>query len=344
MVAHSQDRQTAKTFTSPTFTPPLQQLQEQFGDAMEKVDRTIDSYLISPVPMVSTVAKHLIQAGGKRLRPLLTLASNHLFGPLCQEAIYLAAAVEFIHTATLLHDDVIDVSDLRRGLKTANSLWGNPTSILVGDFLFAQAFNLMVKCQNLDVLQILSTASAKIAEGEVLQLSLSHDMAISQEDHLKIIGAKTAELFAAACQAGAATANATPQDNLSLYYYGYYLGLAFQLTDDILDYTGETFAIGKEKGDDFRAGKITLPVIFALQKAAPDERVFWEKALLSPAQTPDDFTTAMTLIHKHNGFDQAYALATIYSQKAISYLDTMPSSLYKQLLIDIADYCVHRNL
>lgn len=339
MVAHSRDWQTTKRFVS-----PLEKLQEQFGDTMIKVDQTIDRYLISPVPMVSTVAKHLIQAGGKRLRPLLTLASNRLFGPLRGEALYLAAAVEFIHTATLLHDDVIDVSDLRRGLKTANSLWGNPTSILVGDFLFAQAFNLMVKCQNLDVLQILSTASAKIAEGEVLQLSLSHDMAISQEDHLKIIGAKTAELFAAACQAGAATANATSQENQCLYYYGYYLGIAFQLTDDILDYTGETFAIGKEKGDDFKAGKITLPVIFALQKATPDEFIFWKKTLLSPAQTSDDINTAITLIHKHKGFDQAYALATTYSKKAISCLDTIPPSLYKEMLIDIATYCVHRNL
>jgi octaprenyl-diphosphate synthase len=322
---------------------PIHQLFNHFAKNMDKVDFVITQHLESPVPLVSIVASHLIRSGGKRLRPLLTLASSELFSPPLNDGpLYLAAAIEFIHTATLLHDDVIDLSDLRRGEKSANSLWGNHASILVGDFLFAQAFHLMVKCDHLEMLGILSKTSAIIAEGEVFQLSMLNNLSITLDDHLKIIGSKTAELFAAACRAGACLTSASKTDCDALYDYGYNLGMAFQLSDDILDYTATTQTLGKRQGDDFREGKITLPIIYALETASEEEKTFWMRTLVHVNQTDDDLKTALDLIHRRKGFDRAFNLALSYSEKAIQSLSHLSESPLKSILCDVAHFVTTR--
>ncbi len=263
---------------------------------MADVDRLILDRMRSEVPLIPALAEHLISAGGKRLRPLLTLAAARLCGGGGENAAKLAAAVEFIHTATLLHDDVVDGSEMRRGKTAAHLIWGSAQSVLVGDFLFSRSFELMVETGSLRALEILSRASSVIAEGEVLQLTRAHDLKLSQSLYLEIISAKTAELFAAAAEAGAVAASADASRAASLRNFGLNLGLAFQLVDDALDYGGQSEVLGKNAGDDFREGKATLPLLLAIQRTAGREDAFWERTVARREQADADFKRARELI------------------------------------------------
>ncbi len=320
---------------------PLLTLKILLHEDMRKVDQIIDRHLDSSISLIPTIGRHLIHAGGKRLRPLLTVASFRLFKEEGEEALGLAAAVEFIHTATLLHDDVIDESKLRRNLPTANDLWGNEASVLVGDFLFARSFQLMIKANHAEVLKILADAAACISEGEVLQLSLCHNLDITVEDSLRIIEAKTATLFAAACEVSALMANATVHAS-ALSAYGQNLGMAFQIIDDILDYCANAGCLGKEAGDDFKEGKLTLPVILAYPHCQNDEKQFFKRTLIDQRQTPEDLATAIEILHKRNGLRKAYDLAVVYGEKARQALETLPEHPIKNLLAGLIEYSLER--
>lgn len=324
----------------PMTSSPLQALSDQLSMEMSQVDKVILESTQSHVTLIPQIAHHLILAGGKRIRPLLSLASNKLFSPVNENAIYLSAAIEFIHTATLLHDDVVDQSELRRNQPAANTIWGNAPSILVGDFLFARAFELMVRCQNLDILKVLSSASSKIAAGEVLQLQYCQDFAITKEIAIEIISAKTAELFAAACHAGSSVAGASSKQTKAMHDYGYYLGLIFQITDDILDYTSAER--GKVIGDDFREGKITLPVIFAYQNSTPSEQDFLKSLIQDDTWQETDLQEAVHLIEAKDGFGQCYQLADHFSKLALEALNDLPHNPIRVLLADVVNECLAR--
>jgi octaprenyl-diphosphate synthase len=309
---------------------------------MDGVDALILARMQSPVSVIPLLAEHLIAAGGKRLRPLLTVASARLAGGKGDAALKLAAAVEFIHTATLLHDDVVDSSQLRRGKVAAHLIWGAPSSVLVGDFLFARAFELMVETGSLKALEILARASRVIAEGEVLQLTRSHDLRLSQAIYLEIIGAKTAELFAAAAEAGAVSAGADPRRSQALRDYGQSLGLAFQLADDALDYAGSAEILGKNAGDDFREGKATLPLILAISRSGPREAEFWERAIGRKEQTEADFRRARELVIGAGALDATLDLAGDYADAAKAALGLFPASEWREALRSLADFAVSR--
>lgn len=321
---------------------PLQRLSDLVAGDMERVDAIIANRMQSPVGMIPDLAAHLVDAGGKRLRPMLTVAAARLCGYDGAHHLKLAATVEFIHTATLLHDDVVDGSDLRRGKAAANLVWGNSASVLVGDFLFARAFNLMVETESLRVLEILSNASSIIAEGEVRQLSALNDIDTSVEDYMTIIEAKTAALFSAATQVGAVIAGANPVREQALERFGLELGLAFQLVDDALDYGGVSSNLGKAIGDDFREGKVTLPVALALQRATDKERAFWIRVIGEVNQKPGDFETALELITKHGALDGALRAARQHVDTAKSALADLPDSDLKHALTDLCDFVVER--
>ncbi|WP_164467348.1 polyprenyl synthetase family protein [Caulobacter flavus] len=314
---------------------------------MGGVDRLITDRMQSDVPVIPALAEHLIAAGGKRLRPLLTVAAARLSGS-GQEGsgndhcLKLAAAVEFIHTATLLHDDVVDGSQLRRGKVAAHLIWGAAQSVLVGDFLFARAFELMVETDSMRALQILAQASRVIAEGEVLQLMRSHDLNLSQAVYLEIIAAKTAELFAAAAEAGAVSAGVDAEKSKALRDYGMSLGLAFQLADDALDYGGATETLGKNAGDDFREGKATLPLLLAIARSGPREAEFWERAIGRREQTEADFRRARELIIGTGALDATLDLAAEYADKAKAALSIFPANDWRESLESLADFAVSR--
>ncbi|MDQ2861855.1 MAG: polyprenyl synthetase family protein [Pseudomonadota bacterium] len=309
---------------------------------MAGVDALIAARLQSPVSVIPALATHLIEAGGKRLRPLLTVAAARLIGGGTHGALKLAAAVEFIHTATLLHDDVVDSSQLRRGKTAAHLIWGAPSSVLVGDFLFARAFELMVETKIVKALEILARASRVIAEGEVLQLSRAHDLNLSQATYLEIIAAKTAELFAAAAEAAAVCGGADAPGAAALRAYGLNLGLAFQLADDALDYGGTTEALGKNAGDDFREGKATLPLLLAIARLGPREVEFWERAIGRKEQTADDFRRARELIIGAGALEATLDLASDYAETAKSALAIFPAGEWRTGLEALADFAVSR--
>jgi octaprenyl-diphosphate synthase len=309
---------------------------------MAGVDALILSRMQSPVSVIPALADHLIEAGGKRLRPLLTVAAARLTGARDDTALKLAAAVEFIHTATLLHDDVVDGSDLRRGKVAAHLIWGAPSSVLVGDFLFARAFELMVETGSMRAMEILARAARVIAEGEVLQLSRAHDVNLSQETYLEIISAKTAELFAAAAEAGAVAAGGGAAQALALRSYGFNLGLAFQLSDDALDYGGATETLGKNAGDDFREGKATLPLLLAIARTGPKERDFWDRVIGRQDQGEGDFRRARELIVGAGALEAALDLAGDYADRAKAALDIFPASALRDGLEALADFAVTR--
>lgn len=320
---------------------PFTELKDLLQEDLKRVDQVIEQNLESSVSLIPTLGRHLIYAGGKRLRPLLTIACYRLFNNDGNEATGLAAAVEFIHTATLLHDDVIDESKLRRGIPTANELWGNQASVLVGDFLFARSFQLMIQSNNSDVLRILSEASACISEGEVLQLSLCHQLDIKIEDSLKVIESKTAMLFAAACEVGALMA--THQSHAAaLRTYGQNLGMAFQIIDDILDYSANEILLGKEIGTDFREGKITLPIVLTYRECSHEEKSFFKRTLVDHNQTADDFSRVLQILQKHNGLTKSYELAKSYSQKAKESLATLSPHPIKDLLESLIEQSLKR--
>jgi octaprenyl-diphosphate synthase len=309
---------------------------------MRAVNSVILDRMQSDIPLIPELAGHLIAGGGKRMRPMLTLASARLLDYGGTRHHLLAAAVEFIHTATLLHDDVVDGSDLRRGRRTANIIWGNPASVLVGDFLFSRSFELMVEDGSLKVLRILSHASAVIAEGEVSQLTAQRQVTTSEDVYLDIIGAKTAALFAAACRIAAVVAERDEAVELALDAYGRNLGIAFQLVDDAIDYVSDAEAMGKEVGDDFRDGKVTLPVILAYARGDAAERAFWEAAMLGHRTSDADLAEAKLLLDRHGAIADTLERARHYARRAIDALAIFPASQARAALAEAAEFAVAR--
>ena len=314
---------------------------------LDRVNALIIERMDSPVVLIPQLAGHIVAAGGKRMRPMLTLATARLCGyqPEAGERprhVALATAVEFIHTATLLHDDVVDASDLRRGLATANAVWGNKPSVLVGDFLFSRAFLLMVDDGSLEVLRILSTASAAIAEGEVLQLLTSNDTTTDEAAYLQVIGAKTAELFAAASRLGPVVADRPPAEADALESYGRNLGVAFQLVDDALDYSARQAELGKTVGDDFRDGKITLPIILAFARADDEERIFWKRTLEDQEHEEGDLEHAIELLRKHGTVAETIERARQYGALARAALAPFRDCPEKEALDALIDFSIER--
>ena len=295
------------------------------------------------VSLIPKLANHIISSGGKRLRPMLTIAAAKLCQYSGERHIKLAACVEFIHTATLLHDDVVDSSALRRGVKTANTVWGNESSVLVGDYLFSKAFQLMVSDGSLKVLELLSDTSATIAQGEVHQLLTKNDLDTSEDTYLDVIGAKTAALFSAACKVAGIVADRKIADQESLESYGKNLGIAFQLIDDALDYSSTSSALGKSRGDDFKEGKITIPVILAYRRGDIEEQSFWKKTLVRCKQDEGDFEHAINLMEKHNSLKDTINRAKHYGDKAKDALAIFRNDKTKEALIDLVDYCIKRD-
>lgn len=309
---------------------------------MERVNQLILSKAGSDVQMIPEVANHLISSGGKRLRPMLTLASSALYGYKGENHIKLATSVEFMHTATLLHDDVVDESNLRRGKSTARTIWGNQASVLVGDFLLGQAFRMMVDVGSLDALDVLSSAACVIAEGEVLQLSVAKNMETTEDDYLSVIRAKTAALFAAAAEVGPIVADAGKSGRNAMKSYGMNLGLAFQLVDDALDYGGKAADLGKNVGDDFREGKITLPVILAYRRGTEEERAFWRKAIEGGESHDQNLEKALGLITKYGTLNDTIGRAVHYGTIARDALAPLPDTAWKSALMEVIDFCIER--
>lgn len=312
------------------------------GPDLEACNRTIVARMDSPVTLIPQLAAHIVAAGGKRLRPLLTLATARLCGYRGDRHIALAACVEFIHTATLLHDDVVDESVLRRGLASANAVFGNQASVLVGDFLFARAFQLMVEDGSLSVLAILSRAAATIAEGEVLQLVTQNDLSTSEARYLEVIRGKTAALFAAACEVGGIVADRPENEVAALADFGMNLGVAFQLVDDALDYAADQALLGKTVGDDFREGKITLPVLAAYQAGDAEERAFWQRTIETTEQTDVDLDHAMHLMARRDAIGATLQRACAFASAAKAALAAFPDNALRGALLDVADYTVSR--
>jgi len=321
----------------------LQRLSDLFTNDMLCVNKIIIKNMQSDVVLIPQLASHLIAAGGKRVRPLLTIAAARLCAYDGKRPFNLAAAVEFIHTATLLHDDVVDASNQRRGQKSANAIFGNEASVLVGDFLFSRSFQLMVDDGSLDVLRILSNASAIIAEGEVLQLVTTNNITTTQDQYLDVIASKTAALFAAACEVGGVCAKATNEKIKALHDYGHYLGIAFQMSDDVLDYLSSADKMGKNVGDDFKEGKITLPVILAIQKSSDLEKEFWQRTFGDLKQEEGDLEKAINLFKKYNSFEEGLKLSKIYAQKAKDSLNIFSESELRTILTDLIDFVVERD-
>ncbi|MBK1660067.1 polyprenyl synthetase family protein [Paracraurococcus ruber] len=320
----------------------LEALTALVRDDLEACNRLIVARMQSPVVLIPQLAAHIVAAGGKRLRPLLTLAAARLCGFRGERHVALAACVEFIHTATLLHDDVVDESALRRGQASANALFGNKPSVLVGDFLFARAFELMVQDGSLKVLAILSAASATIAEGEVLQLVTQNDTTTTEAQYLQVIEGKTAALFAAATRIGAVVADRPLAEEEALDTYGRALGTAFQLVDDALDYAAEQERLGKTVGDDFREGKITLPVLLAFQRGTEAERDFWRRTLEDREQGAEDLAEAQRLIARHGALRDTVERARVYGDQALAALARFPDCAERRALAGIVEFCIAR--
>jgi octaprenyl-diphosphate synthase len=313
------------------------------NEDLNAVDAIIQARMHSPVGMIPNLASYLVNAGGKRIRPMVTLAAARLLGGGGDAPRKLAAAVEFIHTATLLHDDVVDQSSLRRGKKSANLVWGNSASVLVGDFLFARSFNLMVETGDLEVLDILARAASVIAEGEVMQLAAANDTETSEAHYLEIIAAKTAALFAAAARAGAVAAGKPGEPANALEAYGRDLGIAFQLVDDALDYGGRAGVMGKNAGDDFREGKMTLPVILARDEGDGAERDFWRRVMQGlPSQNEGDFETALAILRRRGALTRTFEAARFYGSRAKAALTGLPKNAYADALADLTEFVVDR--
>lgn len=320
----------------------LDGVQALVADDMVRVNHLIVERLDSEVALIPELAKHLVAAGGKRVRPMLTLLAARLCGYEGDRHIKLAATVEFIHTATLLHDDVVDESNLRRGLMTANAIWGNKPSVLVGDFLFSRAFQLMVEDGALRVLRILSDASAVIAEGEVAQLMTANNLQTTEEAHLRVVAAKTATLFAAAAEVGGVVAGRPDPEVEALRVYGESLGIAFQLVDDALDYSAREVVLGKSVGDDFRDGKITLPVLRAFHRGSADERRFWRRTIEQSEQREGDLARAIELLDRHGAIGDCAAMALDYGERARDQLARFPASAARDALSDLVDFSLAR--
>lgn len=309
---------------------------------LEKVNKAIIDRMASPVALIPQLAGHLIASGGKRLRPILTLSTSKMCGYEGTRHIDLSACVEFIHTATLLHDDVVDESGLRRGSETANVVWGNQASVLVGDFLFSRAFQIMTEDGSLKVLKILSETSATMAEGEVLQLTTANNIDTNEDAYLQVVTSKTATLFAAACQVGAVVAERPAVEEEALESFGRNLGIAFQLVDDALDYSAQQRNLGKTVGDDFREGKVTLPVILAYRRSEEDEREFWRRTVERGIQSNEDLEAATAMMNRHGALADTIARAGHYGAMAKDALGIFPPSPWHDALTDLVDFCIDR--
>jgi octaprenyl-diphosphate synthase len=309
---------------------------------MGRVNELILSKAGSDVEMIPEIANHLISSGGKRLRPMLTLAAAQMFGYSGEGHVKLATAVEFMHTATLLHDDVVDESALRRGKKTARMIWGNQASVLVGDFLLGQAFRMMVEVGSLEALDILSAAASIIAEGEVMQLAAAKNLETTEDEHFAVIKAKTAALFSAAAEVGPVIAQASRTDRAALRSYGMNLGLAFQLIDDALDYGGSSKDLGKNVGDDFREGKVTLPVILAYRRGTKAERTFWKRAIEDNVVDDAALEKAIGLMARHGAIADTIVRARHFGEIARDALAPLEATPQKSALIDVIDFCISR--
>lgn len=321
---------------------PHERLAAHLKDDLSQVDAMIRTRMASEhAPRIPEVTAHLVEAGGKRLRPMLTLAAARLCGYDGAHHIHLATAVEFIHTATLLHDDVVDESGQRRGRPTANLLWDNKSSVLVGDYLFARSFQLMTEADSLRVLQVLSNASATITEGEVLQLTAAQDLATTEETYFKVVRGKTAALFAAATEVGGILAGVSEDRIKALHDYGDALGIAFQVVDDLLDFWGGD-ATGKNIGDDFRERKLTLPIIKSIAQADEEERAFWKRTLEKNDQRDGDLEHALELMTTHGALEETREAALGWSERAKACLIDLPDDPIRDMLRDIADYVVER--
>jgi octaprenyl-diphosphate synthase len=320
----------------------IDRLVDLVAAAMDRVNATILARTGSEVTMIPEVANHLINSGGKRLRPILTVAMAQLAGYPGDGHVKLAAAVEFMHTATLLHDDVVDESEMRRGKLAARMLWGNEASVLVGDFLLGQAFKMMVEVGSLRALEILSAAAAVIAEGEVMQLAAAKNTATTEDEYLAVIRAKTAELFAAACEVGPVLAGRPKEDVAACRSFGMNLGIAFQLVDDALDYGGKSAKLGKNVGDDFREGKITLPVVLSYRRGSEGERAFWRRTLEQGDAAEKDLEVALGLMAKHRALEDTIKRARHYGAIAKDALALFPDSVMKAALEETVEFCIAR--
>ncbi|MEO3386148.1 polyprenyl synthetase family protein [Mesorhizobium sp. CAU 1741] len=322
--------------------PSIEAMVSLTAQDMGRVNELILSKAGSDVEMIPEVANHLISSGGKRLRPMLTLAAAQMFDYSGDSHVKLATSVEFMHTATLLHDDVVDESDLRRGKRTARMIWGNQASVLVGDFLLGQAFRMMVEVGSLDALDILSTAASVIAEGEVMQLGAAKNLETTEDDYLAVIKAKTAALFSAAAEVGPIVAGASKTDRAALRSYGMNLGLAFQLIDDALDYGGDSHSLGKNVGDDFREGKVTLPVILSYRRGASEERSFWKDAIENGRSDDESLEHARALMTKHGAIGDTIGRARHFGEIARDALAPLKKTPQKQAMLDVIDFCISR--
>jgi octaprenyl-diphosphate synthase len=322
---------------------PQDRLADALAEDMAAVDAMLNSRMISEyAPRIAQVTAHLVGAGGKRLRPMLVLAAARLFSYPGPYHIHLAATVEFIHTATLLHDDVVDESRQRRGRPTANLLWDNKSSVLVGDYILGRSFQLMTETGSIRVLQILSDAAATISEGEVLQLTAAQDLRTDESIYLKVVRGKTAALFSAATEVGGVIAGADADQVRALFDYGDALGIAFQIADDLLDYGGSSHAIGKNTGDDFRERKLTLPVIKAVAAADAEERAFWSRTIEKGDQREGDLEQALAVMTRHGALEAARADAMQWSARAKAALQKLPAHELRDVLTDLADFVVER--
>ncbi|MFP5329922.1 MAG: polyprenyl synthetase family protein [Alphaproteobacteria bacterium] len=322
--------------------PSLDPLMQLVADDMNGVNAVILERMQSKVALIPELAGHLIAGGGKRMRPMLTLACARLLDYPGTRHHKLAAAVEFIHTATLLHDDVVDGSGMRRGKQTANLIWGNPASVLVGDFLFSRAFELMVEDGSLKVLKILSSASSVIAEGEVEQLTAQRQIESDEEQYLAIVSAKTAALFAAACRVAPVVAEAGEEAELALESYGKHLGIAFQLVDDVIDYASDAETMGKGVGDDFRDGKMTLPLILAYARGSEEDRAFWRSAISGDSIGDEDLARAIRLLRSTDALSDTIERARYYGRRAIDALAPFPAGKAKSALIEAVEFAIAR--
>lgn len=323
-------------------SPLLSHLHSLVGDDLALTNRIILEKLSTDIEMIPTLGTHLISSGGKRLRPILTLLTSRMYGHQGEATAALAAVIEFIHTATLLHDDVVDDSHIRRGRATANAVWGSKAPVLVGDFLFSRSFQMLVEQGSMSILKVIADTCAVISEGEVLQLVVSNDLGITTERYLEVVTRKTAVLFAAAAQVGAVLAGQTLENTAHLAHYGTALGQAYQLVDDALDYGSTSETLGKSIGDDFQEGKITLPVIHAYHNSTEEEREFWRSALVEGHRNEDSLQQAIAILRKKGSLDYAMAKARGFVAEAIEAVAHCPEGPEKEALIMIADFSVDR--
>ncbi|MGB0934502.1 MAG: polyprenyl synthetase family protein [Alphaproteobacteria bacterium] len=322
---------------------PIEAMLDFVSEDMAAVNQLIIKRLANPIDVIPKLAGHLINAGGKRIRPLLALATAAACGDTSKRQIALSACIEFIHTATLLHDDVVDDNDCRRGQETANIIWGNPATVLVGDYLFTKSFELMVEDGDPEVLRVLSKAASTIVEGEVLQLTTNQDTSKTYAQYTSVISAKTAELFAAACHIGALVAGQPKDVQQAFVDFGWNLGMAYQVVDDVLDYTANQEILGKPLGVDFVEGKMTFPVIYAYEVGTEEQRSFWDQTMDELEQEEGDFEKAVEILHATGAFERSYEKATEYTEQAKAALARVPDSIDTNLFADVASYCVRRD-